>query len=632
MSAATANARVNTGTGTPRRVRVVADNPVHGQAHSAAQRRSRARRRSGVFPSILVFALFAAMGLLFMIVPDKPETVMALGAGLTVVLAIMRFPVIGTYTCVLLGLLFDGLPSPWVHTFASDLGVFRNLSTRGLPDAVLVSMFEVVVLLTMISVFARRFHAHQKVTRGVLFLPVMLYGAMVLFGEVNGVLSGGDFKISLWEVRPLMYIVAIYILAVNTITEPRHVRALLWLVVLATGLRSIDAVSRLFLMTPDVRAVASVILEHDDSLILAAVLALAVPAIVWRSRLQKRLVWLLVAMVPLLLYVIAINHRRAAYFCVIMTLVTMVPYFWAIIDKRTRIRLAQALVIVAVLGGAYVAVFWNSNSAIAEPAQAIRSVFEPNERDYLSNLYRIQEDTNLRFTIGRSPIVGVGFGKPMDVIVPMVDLSDMWALQLYMPHNNMLWLWMRMGVLGFATFWMLAGATIFLIAGSVRAGVARMRALESQYAETLPSAPSAPTSPARAMRGEGSGLRVVHLRRREGFSVAHVGAGKEAARQRMEIRECAEFLLMAFLVHGVLVSMLMLAVVDQGLMSPRLATFWGATLGTLAAAWATYAVKFRAPVAEAAVPEPVFVPDSDYEEIESGKRNRVRVIAGPQGV
>ena len=110
------------------------------------------------------------------------------------------------------------------------------------------------------------------------------------------------------------------------------------------------------------------------------------------------------------------------------------------------------------------AVFWNRDGGIAAPAASVRSVFEPSERDYLSNLYRDQENANLKYTISFSPVVGIGFGRPFQVIVPMVDLTKEWAFQFYMPHNNMLWLWMRMGVIGFVIFWVAIGAAIMLAA------------------------------------------------------------------------------------------------------------------------------------------------------------------------
>ena len=142
-----------------------------------------------------VFLLFVVMSLLLGLVTKKPETVLALAAGLILALAIIRWPVVGTYSSASIAILFDFLPSAFVHTLLSDMGIFRNLSYKGLPEFVYVSLFEIVVVLTMASALVRRFHNHQKVDKGALYWPMLAFGAMVLFGMVYGILSGGDFKI-----------------------------------------------------------------------------------------------------------------------------------------------------------------------------------------------------------------------------------------------------------------------------------------------------------------------------------------------------------------------------------------------------------------------------------------------------
>jgi hypothetical protein len=224
--------------------------------------------------------------------------------------------------------------------------------------------------------------------------------------------------------------------------------------------------------------------------------------------------------------------------------------------------LVSILISGAILGGAYLAVFWNtSNGIISEPAQAIRSVINPGERDYESNLYRDIETQNLQFTISTSPIMGIGFGRQFIVIRPLVDLTATWPFQLYMPHNNMLWIWMRTGIVGFMSFWAIVGLAILLAIASIRLGAARLRLLLADE------------------RGE---------------------AEPEASRKGPHIvqaqkQECAEYLVMTFLAQTVLISLLALAQVDQGLMSFRLMMFAGIAFGTLAATWNMYNVKYRLP-------------------------------------
>jgi hypothetical protein len=82
--------------------------------------------------------------------------------------------------------------------------------------------------------------------------------------------------------------------------------------------------------------------------------------------------------------------------------------------------------------------------------------------------------------------------------------------------------------------------------------------------------------------------------------------------RKMEMRECAEFLVFTMMALATLVALVSLGVVDQGLMSFRLAAFSGLMMGGLAAAWNMYNVKYRVPaevnVDELPEKEGVFAP------------------------
>jgi hypothetical protein len=251
-------------------------------------------------------------------------------------------------------------------------------------------------------------------------------------------------------------------------------------------------------------------------------------------------------------------------------------------------RFLIGLAVFGVVGLVYTAVFWNIHGPLAEPAQAVRSYFQPDDRDYQSNLYRDQENTNLRATIAHSPIIGVGFGKEFDIVTYMVDLRAAWPLQRYMPHNNQLWVWMRTGWLGFGIFWSMVGATVLLVVTSLRLGTNRLRRLWSLEHHLIAPLAGDPAT----------------------------GAARRRAQQ-----ECAEFLVLAVMVQVTLASWLVLAAVDQGLMSSRLSAYAGGMIGTLAAAWQFYQIRFRSP-AGAPAEEPIL------EEDLRVPRRRVRFLAG----
>ncbi len=592
-----------------------------------------ARRSRGLVALLLVFTLFMGLAALLNIMPNT-EMVFIMAVVLVAALAIIRWPVVGTYIACIFPVLFDGFPNAFVSTFISEMGVFRNLSYRGLPQFVYISLFELVVVLAMGSVLVRRFHSHVKLDRGPLYRPLMCFGVMVLIGELNGLSTGGDVKITLWEIRPLLYIVVLYVLAVNTIHKPIHLRVILWLTALTTLARCFEGIFRYLVMPPELRSIAPVILEHDDSLFLVVAVSLLVAASIWRKWLPTRFYVALWVLLPFAAYLMVINGRRAVFLCVLIMLMAFVPLLWASVrSKQQRRRLAYGLIAAGIVGAAYLAVFWNKEGGIAAPAAAVHSIFQPSERDYLSNLYRDQENINLRYTIGFSPIIGIGFGKPFQIIEPMVDLTKSWAFQFYMPHNNMLWLWLRMGVLGFVTFWVAIGAAVMLVTACLRLGAARLRLLIDRERDELLSLKLAQQDhQARAVNSRSLGLHRVRLRAIEGVAGPRLQAEVTSVLStRREMRECAEFLVFTMVVLATLVSLAGLGVVDQGLMSFRLSAFAGLAMGALSGVWNAYNVKYRVPaeyVVGAHGRAPLLDELPEQEGILDIKRRRIRAIAG----
>jgi hypothetical protein len=368
----------------------------------------------------------------------------------------------------------------------------------------------------------------------------------------------------------------------------------------------VDGISRYLQIPVSVRSGVPTVIEHDDSLFLALAFGLLIAATLWRARLPRRMYPLLVLMIPAVTLMMVLNKRRAVFLCLIEVVIIALPYIWLSLQTPAlRRRLVPILVGLGVLGSLYTAAFWNRSGSLAEPAQAVKSYFQPNERDAASNAYREQENTNLRATIARSPVIGIGFGKPMDVVVPMANLQDGWALQLYMPHNNMLWLWERMGFIGFAVFWAMIAASLILVSAAVRLGLDRMRAAVGVEQELLRSNPLENT-----MRG----------RRRRLNSADRVYARRlQVARKRAQ--ECAEFLLLAFLVLATLGALVVLSAVDQALMSFRLSAYAGAMLGALAAGWQMYQVRARR------LPGEAVADAGEQEEPPRVQRRRVRFVS-----
>jgi hypothetical protein len=105
----------------------------------------------------------------------------------------------------------------------------------------------------------------------------------------------------------------------------------------------------------------------------------------------------------------------------------------------------------------YLPLFWNHTGSTAQPARAVRSVVAPSNadsRDSLSDQYRIIEDENLVLNIRRHHGAGNGFGVPIDYAIPIVDLTGIASMLKFVPHDGIYWIWMRLGIVGEALFWL----------------------------------------------------------------------------------------------------------------------------------------------------------------------------------
>ena len=343
-----------------------ADNQIAYPVDLPQRRRSRRVGQQVARSGVLI--AFAAVSLLALALPDKIQMIVLAGVGLIAALCIIRWPVSGLYVTAIVAILFDTQSSPYVHTLISDADIFRNVVFLNAP--------EIILVLALVSALSRRFHKHKTLSQGPLFWPLMILGVLVIVGEIIGLMSGADFKTSLWEIRPLLYLVVFYILAVNTVSEPRHVRVFLWITIVCIALRCVEGIFRYAIMPADVRSVAEVVLQHDNSLFLVVGIALLPVVAFWRAWLSKWMLRTLIALAPLIMFVMVINHRRAAYLCLILVLLTSLPLIWlSLRSQEQKRRLLRLLGVGAVLASAYVAVFWNSTGGgiIAEPAQAIRS-------------------------------------------------------------------------------------------------------------------------------------------------------------------------------------------------------------------------------------------------------------------
>ena len=411
---------------------------------------------------VLTAVLLMATALLFgpaagMLVVGGQAFAAAFFAVVLLPLIFWRVPGSPVILLVLAATNIERLGDDHLDAITANIPLFRSLrDSYGIPGAI-VAPIECFIILALLIWIAKAISDRRLTFKpSPLGIGVVFLLTMALFGEFYGLARGAIFNISLWELRPFLYLAAAYLLASQLISTSAMLDAILWGIVIGTGLKGIVGTERVITLA-NVVPHPDAILEHDESFFFSIFILLTVAMWVLRKRGKLRMVATL--LLPFVLTADLGNHRRAAW--VILPAVAIA--FWAVMYQRTPQRRRTLGIVggaVLVLGSAYVAAFNNSDSLVGEPASAIWSQFSPNTRDYNSNQYRILENQNLALDIRESFLTGTGFGVPINHPVPIFDASSLDPLINFIPHNTILYVWLRLGTLGAIAFWFVVGAAM----------------------------------------------------------------------------------------------------------------------------------------------------------------------------
>jgi hypothetical protein len=320
--------------------------------------------------------------------------------------------------------------------------------------AVPLSLFEVMLIFAGLSWLTRAiFLDRLKFKVGPLFVSILLYVICVASGLLNGLATGGQFNIALFEIRAQFYFLFAYLIAVNTCQSPeKAVGTILWASALTIGLKGLLASFRFIVTLKGTTVPETGIGAHEESFFFDCfefqLMVLCLAGI--QLKLRRTMFFLL----PGVLIANLANERRAATAALAIGLVVMLALGAIAFPHRRRIITVTAIVIAAV-AAIYLPIFWNGTGTFAQPARAIKSQFTPDPRDASSNAYRDEENQNLMYTMRVNPIFGYGYGKRIRVINDMVDLDSVDPFVHYMTHNQILWVWMRLGTVGFYIFWIM---------------------------------------------------------------------------------------------------------------------------------------------------------------------------------
>jgi hypothetical protein len=318
---------------------------------------------------------------------------------------------------------------------------------------------ETLMLLTALSLALRPMQHRPEFGR----IPLLVWTlpAWALAGLAYGLWKGGDGSIAYHESRGLLFAAVAFFIAVRC--QAVSARLMLRMALVATGALAVIDIERYLVHGRGTTFPVGIegAFPHEDVIFLALGFMLSGAMFLRTSRATQRGPLLLHSL--LMIAATMMTARRSGTLVIIVAGFVML---WLVFGRRPVLVTVLTIVLVA-LGSIYLRAYWyHDYGALAQPARAVRSQFDPSVRDANSDIYRAIERFNVTYTIRFSPLFGVGFGRPFSEFIPMVDVRNFWGLQQYTPHINILFLWLKMGIVGMSAC---MGAWVLAMSRSLRA-------------------------------------------------------------------------------------------------------------------------------------------------------------------
>lgn len=317
-----------------------------------------------------------------------------------------------------------------------------------------------LMLLAILAVYIIR-SAHDGTRwwpRSHVSLAMSALAVAVLIGEGLGLSHHGVMRESFEEIRPFFYLILTYVLTSVMIRTRSAIQAMLWTLTLAELVKSIQGIY-IFLTTRSFRPHPQNVLSHEEALFFSLFFLMVIA--LWLFGLRGRLRTVATSIVPVVFFADLVNDRRTSWLILVVGLIVLLAVTYAGVPERRR-AIRRVGVGILIVSGGYFPVFWNNQGTLGQPAQAFRSELgSTSQRNALSDAYRIEENANLELNIRNAGILGEGFGIQINYAIPMPDLVvNVDPEILYIPHNGVLYILMRMGLFGAVAFWGLLGAAI----------------------------------------------------------------------------------------------------------------------------------------------------------------------------
>lgn len=329
--------------------------------------------------------------------------------------------------------------------------LYLNLHNLTGIEALRFSLFELLILLLVGIIVMRkvlRDPIDDPLGLGVLPNPMKsafgVFFAAIVFLEAYGLLRGGDFRNSLWQVRQLFWLPMLGVLFGHALKSPGARLGLLRTLMIAAWVRCAMGIYFYYGVARPAGMRPEYATTHSDSVL--TVVAMLIGASSLAERPSRDHILLNLLLQPVLFLGLIVNDRRLAFVSLGAGLALLV-----LLGPPALIRfLKRSLVVLVPLAMLYVAAGWNSNAAVFRPVSTLRSL---TANEDASSQTRDIENYNLIQTLKRHPILGSGFGHEYVELVQANRVDQVFAQYRYIAHNSVIWLLSLAGWVGFAMLW-----------------------------------------------------------------------------------------------------------------------------------------------------------------------------------
>ncbi len=426
-------------------------------------------RRALFLPPFLMFSL--VIGLALGGGMGAPALVMFLGVIIGVPI-VWRKPILGVYFLVASIAMVEAFDMQFPDSLTDRVPLHKPMDQLGLPFPITAIEGALIGMLGLIMV--KNISERKPILKtGPAFIAMGVFLVFVVYGIARGYGASGDAVTIVWETRTLLYPMMMYLIVYNLVTNRNQARMIMWLFLGAVAFKGLIGVFRLVVTLKfNLGSITEVsransLMAHEESLFFVAFLVFGLLLLIFKAD-RQQLKFIAYATFPVALALLA-NQRRAGILAMVLSILVIFIVVYVQMPQKRRM-LVYAGIALFLFSIPYLTVFRNGGGGlVGEPATAVLSTIRPDSRDSGSNEYRVIEGENVGLNIALNPYTGAGFGVPMEILVPLPDLTSIFPLWAYIPHNTVLWIWMRLGLIGFAAFWFMVGRMLLsstMIAGN----------------------------------------------------------------------------------------------------------------------------------------------------------------------